>query len=547
MIPPERFIIFKIPNGRNCSCEKRKCTYKFGPNPKKLVREVLEFNGICETPDNKFTMYWGNPIDTQTVATRCTLQKINHFPDSKLIIGNKAELAHIIQNHPSYSPDQLFYPRTYILPKDRSKLFNLMKKHPKLSYISKPPNGSCGSGIKLVRFDDFYTIPTNSVVSDYISRPLLIDGYKFDMRVYVLVTSFMPLRAYLYREGLARFATEVYSFENKDNQYSYLTNASLNRHNNKKWSPENSKWPLSDILYEINHRFGKPPEKVMGLIKDTVARTLMTIQGSMIPAERNSLSDSHFELLGFDILFDNKFTPYLLEINTMPSLGTSDKCDFEIKAPLISQAFSIVGVPDMSYQELEALESSYVLPKGGIAEYDQIVLKQEEDRNVKSGNGFIRIFPSKEYDNCDNYIVKAPVNISKYNLHISMPIDGDAFPLNIKVQPLTPEQGILVLVFYLTKIENQLLKSPIDIRLIARVQCFLAAQGYRIGKNSVEVRNILHHFIERAKSWITLVKKESDFPEEFKNRISSYNDVQFEKALTKCQLHAVKNVKLLFP
>lgn len=71
------------------------------------------------------------------------------------------------------------------------------------------------------------------VVSQYVANPFLIDGYKFDMRIYVLVTSFEPLKIYMFKEGLARFATERYTTSQKsvDKQYVHLTNYSVNKKN----------------------------------------------------------------------------------------------------------------------------------------------------------------------------------------------------------------------------------------------------------------------------------------------------------------------------
>jgi tubulin polyglutamylase TTLL6/13 len=70
------------------------------------------------------------------------------------------------------------------------------------------------------------------VIQEYIEKPLLIEGSKFDLRLYVLVTSLYPLRIYLYKEGLCRLATTKYchpSLENIRNDKMHLTNYAINK------------------------------------------------------------------------------------------------------------------------------------------------------------------------------------------------------------------------------------------------------------------------------------------------------------------------------
>ena len=40
------------------------------------------------------------------------------------------------------------------------------------------------------------------VVQRYISQPMLLDGLKFDLRMYLLVTHIDPLECYLFKDGL---------------------------------------------------------------------------------------------------------------------------------------------------------------------------------------------------------------------------------------------------------------------------------------------------------------------------------------------------------
>lgn len=51
-----------------------------------------------------------------------------------------------------------------------------------------------------------------------------------------------------------------------------------------------------------------------------------------------------FELLGFDILIDTDYTPWLLEVNLSPSLSTDAPIDAKIKGELIADLFTLVGI-----------------------------------------------------------------------------------------------------------------------------------------------------------------------------------------------------------
>lgn len=86
-------------------------------------------------------------------------------------------------------------------------------------YIVKPDAGSMGDGIVLTAdpCKSSWDASKEKVVQQYIGAPLLLDGLKFDLRLYVLVTSTTPLRAFLFREGLARFAVDSYVAPTKEN------------------------------------------------------------------------------------------------------------------------------------------------------------------------------------------------------------------------------------------------------------------------------------------------------------------------------------------
>ena len=67
------------------------------------------------------------------------------------------------------------------------------------------------------------------VVQRYIPNPLLVGGKKFDLRIYVLCTAYMPLTMYLYRTGFARFTHARYSEDDINKTYVHLTNVAIQK------------------------------------------------------------------------------------------------------------------------------------------------------------------------------------------------------------------------------------------------------------------------------------------------------------------------------
>lgn len=109
-----------------------------------------------------------------------------------------------------------------------------MRQEGSRQWIFKPAAAAQGRGIFVT--SKLSEIPQtnnnhNYVVSQYIDNPLLLNGYKFDMRIYVAITCVNPLRLYIYEEGLARFATQKYDNVGTTSKYMHLTNYSINKKN----------------------------------------------------------------------------------------------------------------------------------------------------------------------------------------------------------------------------------------------------------------------------------------------------------------------------
>lgn len=238
-----------------------------------------------------------------------------------------------------------FSPTAFILPNDYTRFlaeYNKLRwsRGPSVYWICKPVDLSRGRGIFI--FEDIKDLvyDCSVIIQRYISDPLLISGYKFDLRIYVCVKSFHPLTVYIHQEGLVRFATEKYNLSSLRNLYAHLTNTSINKFGpfyktKKERVGQGCKWTMSKFRHFLH---GQDINELLlwQKINNIVTLTLLTIAPS-VPSCPNCV-----ELFGFDILIDVKFKPWLLEVNYSPALTLDCQADITVKKGLISDLIDLM-------------------------------------------------------------------------------------------------------------------------------------------------------------------------------------------------------------
>lgn len=216
-------------------------------------------------------------------------------------------------------------------------------------WISKPVAQSQGKGIFLTTDLSKITTEKKSVVQEYISRPMLIGGYKWDVRIYVCVAAIDPLVIYVYHEGLCRFCTEKYITTDLNQMYSHLTNASLNKlgpgyEQDKEMIGPGCKWPLRRLRQYFHDR-GLSDwfmwQKIMTMV-------VLTVIGDSLRLGYSASNRNCFDLFGFDVLVDEDMKPWLLECNYSPGLGGDCETDQMVKRPMLHELFDLLGFPEKS-------------------------------------------------------------------------------------------------------------------------------------------------------------------------------------------------------
>ncbi|KAL0236715.1 hypothetical protein PCE1_000113 [Barthelona sp. PCE] len=325
------------------------------------IKNAMRKAGARRTHSDDYNFLWAKTQPNSLYKLLNRFQRINHFP-SMFELGRKDRMYKNISKQQRIFPhDYDFVPKTFVLPSEERFLRSYAIDNPGKCFIYKPAASACGRNIRVVK-NIINKMPSKGVVSEYISNPKLINGYKFDLRIYVVMTSVLPLRVYIFENGLVRFATKKYSKAKLNSRYAHLTNFSINKKNSSfvsnddgdMMSQEGSKWSLRALRkYWEDH--GWDFNILWEDIKAVIIKTLISVQSSVANATRMVSQNTNmcFDLLGFDVLIDRNNKPWLIEVNTMPSLSSSSKLDKLIKTKLITDMYNLLWLVPYSRKALQ--------------------------------------------------------------------------------------------------------------------------------------------------------------------------------------------------
>ncbi|CBY37805.1 unnamed protein product, partial [Oikopleura dioica] len=400
-------------------------TFKFVRSSTGLIRNILSAYGFKEAREasNDYNLMWLNShVKPYSLRNLMDFQRVNHFPRS-YELTRKNLLARNVERMAQNKNAKLFdfCPKSYMMPGQYQDFCHAAARE-KGPWIVKPQASSRGRGIFLVNSPSQVPLDDSTMVCRYIHNPLLIDGFKFDVRLYVAVTCYDPLIIYLYEEGMARFATIKYetSLKSIKNQWMHLTNYSINKKNpefvrceDAEQEDYGNKWTLGALLRYLRDD-GIDTAALMSRIEQVVIKTIISVEGQIAAACKTFVPfrGNCAELYGFDVLIDDTLKPWILEVNLSPSLATDAPLDLKLKSHVIADFLNLMGVESVdplsrrskdarlthAYNLGRSTKSGVSAPSSGqydtssLSPDDVKLLRWVQDQNERRG-GFLRIFP----------------------------------------------------------------------------------------------------------------------------------------------------------
>ena len=281
----------------------------------------LERAGFVRTNysvDSDWSLLWAHDYPftkiRSTVMAMKPHQRVNKFPGSGFVT-NKVNLATSGLEH---------VPRAFHIPDEVDDLKAYASANPKKMFVQKNSNHR---GIKIETIENLDLGRAKSFVQEFVDDPFLVDGYKFDIGVYTMVTSIDPLRIYVFEgDVLLRFCPEKYYPFDPENKDKYVVHDDYR----PTWKVPTLAKLYSDLGYSFKETLnthiraeGKDPERMWEQVYDVIRNVYKRKEKSFADAlKKYPHKRAFFEMVRFDFVLDAQLNVYLMEANMSPNLSS---------------------------------------------------------------------------------------------------------------------------------------------------------------------------------------------------------------------------------
>lgn len=182
---------------------------------------------------------------------------------------------------------------------------------------------------------------SNLVLQKYLEDPMLINGRKFDLRVFALLTPAMD--AYVFETCYVRLSSEQMKLESKAdlcNKYMHLTNNAIQELGKNYGLHEQGNIISVPQWEQLVRQAGGQLDfrsQVLPQIEECVRVSMLSCAELMNPNGRWHC----FEVFGYDFMLDSKGKVWMIEINTNPSFSESNITVKTVIERMLDDAFKL--------------------------------------------------------------------------------------------------------------------------------------------------------------------------------------------------------------
>lgn len=253
-------------------------------------------------------------------------------------------------------------PESWALPDGHAAFQEAAASVPGRVWIVKAGDLFGGQGIRLTDDPASVSAETDGVVQRYLDRPFLWEGRKGHLRCYILVTSARPVRAWLWRDGLVRFAPAQYRREAGwlERLDMHITNTALHKgHEGLVFDDDptvedrGSVWGLAAFL----ERAVPDPKALWARIERVAGQVVAMLAADGVFAEMAPHGRAFLpKLIGLDLLLDEALEPWLIEIQRVPGQTGPGPVN-TINARMFRESFEMTVAETAGDGDLEAREA----------------------------------------------------------------------------------------------------------------------------------------------------------------------------------------------